>query len=338
MLSWIVILSVASQFLMPTDTKITGYTVSQPAPAAAAPVTLPLSLPEHRWAPLDQLADNGLQDRIDNRLHGNDAWHRLIEEGRLAVGVVDLRDLDNIRFTAINGDVVFYAASLPKIAALLTAHEMLEDGTLAETSDLNRDLVDMIRVSSNRAATRVIDTVGLKAIQATVTDPRYRLYDESRGGGIWLGKRYQSTGPRYPDPIAGYSHAATVDQVCRFYYLLATGRLVNRERSARMLDALSRPGLQHKFCHALSELGTEASVYRKSGTWRNWHCDSILVWGNDGRRYILAALVEDWNGEQILRDILPAVEDVLSITPDNDPVDVGGERLVFDGRVDAKDI
>ncbi|MCK4773509.1 MAG: serine hydrolase [Candidatus Krumholzibacteria bacterium] len=338
MLSWLVILSVAFQFLTPTDFNRIGYTASQPAPAAAAPVALPLSSPEHRWAPLDRLADNTLQERLDNRLRGNDAWHRLIEEGRLAVGVVDLRDLDNIRFAAINGDVMFYAASLPKIAALLTAHEKLEAGALVETPELNHDLIDMIRVSSNRAATRVIDTVGLKAIRATVTNPRYRFYDESRGGGIWLGKRYHSTGPRYPDPVAGYSHAATVDQVCRFYYLLATGRLVSRERSASMLDALSCPGIQHKFCRALAELGTEASVYRKSGTWRNWHGDSVLVWGDDGRRYILAALVEDSNGEKILRNILPAVEDALSIAPGNDSVDVGGKSLVFDGRVDSKDI
>lgn len=338
MLSWIVILSVAFQFLMPTDVRITGYTASEPAPAVAAPVTLPLSLPDDRWAPLDQLGDNDLQDRLDHRLRGNTVWHRLIEKGRLAVGVVDLRDLDRIRFAGINGDAMFYAASLPKIAALLTAHRMLEEGTLAETPEFNRDLVNMIRVSCNRAATRVIDTVGLEAIQATVTHPRYRFYDESRGGGIWLGKRYHSAGPRYPDPVAGYSHAATVDQVCRFYYLLATGRLVNRERSARMLDALSCPGIAHKFCRALSELGAKASVYRKSGTWRNWHSDSVLVWGDDGRRYILVALVQDWDGEQVLCDILPAVEEILSITPDDDSVDVGGERLVFDSRVDAKDI
>ncbi|MCK5366255.1 MAG: serine hydrolase, partial [Gammaproteobacteria bacterium] len=143
---------------------------------------------------------------------------------------------------------------------------------------------------------------------------------------------------RYPDPVSGYTHSATVYQVCRFYYMLATGRLVNRERSADMLQALSNPGIQHKFCYALSERGTEASVYRKSGSWRNWHGDSVLVWGDDGRRYILAALVEDSNGEQILRDLLPAVEDVLSIVPGKNPVDVGGKRLVLDRRVDAKDI
>jgi hypothetical protein len=35
------------------------------------------------------------------------------------------------------------------------------------------------------------------------------------------------------------------------------------------------------------------------------------VWGPGGRQYIVAALVEDSHGEQILRDLIPAIETVL---------------------------
>ena len=323
MRSWPLIVLLAIQFVLPTNNKKTDYTADAPATKRGSPQALPVTLSEHRWHPLSRLRDDGLQNRLDSRLGGDDVWRRLFEQGRLAVGVVDLRDLDDIHYAAINGDSMFYAASLPKIAVLLAAHEKLEDGTLTESEALEHDLIDMIRHSGNASATRVIDIVGLEAIQATLTDPRYRFYDAS-SGGIWVGKRYAATGPGYPDPVAGYSHAATVNQVCRFYYLLATGRLINPERSAKMLETFSSPAIHHKFCYALSELGTEAAVYRKSGSWQNWHSDSVLVWGNDGRRYILTALVEDANGEQILRDLLPAVEDVLSIAPRKDSVDVSG--------------
>ncbi|MEZ4763593.1 MAG: hypothetical protein R3C26_10460 [Calditrichia bacterium] len=39
--------------------------------------------------------------------------------------------------------------------------------------------------------------------------------------------------------------------------------------------------------------------------------DSMLCWGPNWRRYILVGLVEDAKGEQILRDLVPAVEEVL---------------------------
>ncbi|RMF59932.1 MAG: hypothetical protein D6743_15695 [Calditrichaeota bacterium] len=62
--------------------------------------------------------------------------------------------------------------------------------------------------------------------------------------------------------------------------------------------------------HSLDEIEPFARVFRKSGTWRIWHADSVLVWGYH-RRYILVGLVEDRRGERILRDLVPVVEDVL---------------------------
>jgi beta-lactamase class A len=126
-----------------------------------------------------------------------------------------------------------------------------------------------------------------------------------------VGKAYAKSGPRIGDPLEGLSHAATVSQVSRFYYLLATGRLVSRNRSRQMLEYLVDPGINHKFVNALSLMAPRARVFRKSGTWRNWHSDSALVWGPVWRRYIVVCLVEDANGERILRDLIPAVEQVL---------------------------
>jgi len=73
---------------------------------------------------------------------------------------------------------------------------------------------------------------------------------------------------------------------------------------------LSNTHLHHKFVHALDHIEPFARVYRKSGTWRIWHSDSVLVWGLD-TRYILVGLVEDRRGEQILRDLVPVIEKVL---------------------------
>jgi beta-lactamase class A len=111
--------------------------------------------------------------------------------------------------------------------------------------------------------------------------------------------------------LKGISHAATVTQICRFYYQLATGQLINDQASADMLEMLSDPAINHKFVKSLGERAPDAMLCRKSGTWKHWHADSVLVWGPEWRRYILVALAESPTGEQILRQLVDVAERAL---------------------------
>ncbi len=284
----------------------------QPSAAQPSPPSLPLSVPDSLWESMREHHNPTLQAALDSRLDRNALWRGLIDDGRMAVSVVDLSDRLAPRFAHVNGDVMMYAASLPKIAILLAAMHEMEYGELEQTPEIMEDLHAMIRKSSNPAATRMIDRVGgLPAIERVLRDPRYALFDPQQGGGLWVGKRYAKSGRRNPNPMQGGSHAATANQVSRFYYLVAEGRLVNRERSRQMLDILADPGINHKFVNALSALAPAAKLFRKSGTWRNWHSDSVLVWGPEWRRYIVVCLVEHENGERIIRNLIPAVESVL---------------------------
>jgi beta-lactamase class A len=268
-------------------------------------------VPEDSWRPLSQAVDQELQNELERRLRQSKSWASLIRKKRMAVGVVDLTYPDSPRFASVNGNVMMYAASLPKIAILLAAFQAFEDGDLQEAPELIDELNRMIRHSSNESASRMINLLGFEKIESVVKDPNYQLFDARRGGGLWVGKLYARVGKRRPDPLKGLSHAATVNQVCRFYYLLVTGRLINAQRSKQMLEILSKPGIHHKFVNILERRAPRARLFRKSGTWKNWHSDSVLVWGPEWRRYILVGLVEDPQGEQILRDLVVAVEEVL---------------------------
>ena len=262
------------------------------------------------WTPLYENVDADLQAALTNRLNANTEWARLIRQKKMAIGLVDMSQ-EKPRFARVNGNQMMYAASLPKIAILLATYVSFEDGTLAETDAVHAELENMIRVSSNSAATRLIDLVGMKKIQAVLKDPQFGFYDEKRGGGLWVGKRYASSGPRIGDPMHNISHGATATQVCRFFYLLASGRLINAERSAAMLEDLSDPHLHHKFVSQIEKRAPGAQMFRKSGTWRKWHSDAIMVQGTRWRDYILVGLIESEKGESIIRQVLPVVEELI---------------------------
>jgi beta-lactamase class A len=272
---------------------------------------LPFSIPDEKIVPLRELVNPEFQRQFEAVLKKNPAWAQLIRKRKMAVGLVDLTDSLNIRYARVNGDVMIYAASLPKLAILLAAVDALDKGVLQETDEIREDMRIMIARSDNEAASRMIDRIGFKYIESVLRQPKYELYDPERGGGLWVGKEYARDTKRYPDPLMGISHGATVTQVCRFYYLLAMGKLVSRDRCIQMLNILSDPEIHHKFVHTYDELAPDAKLYRKSGTWKKWHSDSVLIWGARWRRYILVALVEDANGETILRNLIPAVESVM---------------------------
>ncbi|WP_318309107.1 serine hydrolase [Flagellimonas crocea] len=274
--------------------------------------SLPLKIGNDKIKPLTKLVDSSLQANLEEELLNNETWSHLISQKKMAIGIVDLSNPEKVRFARINGNHMMYAASLPKIAILLSAMDAIEKGELLETNEVKKDMRLMISKSDNAASTRMIDRIGYQKIESVMTDPKYAFYDEGMGGGLWVGKRYGGGGDTYREPLKNLSHAASVTQVCRFYYLLANGKLVNEKRSKQMLGIMENPELHHKFVNTLEKIAPGAQLFRKSGSWKTYHSDSILVWGKtSNRRYILVALIDDPNGEEIIRNLVKPVEKVL---------------------------
>jgi len=295
-----------------SDTTETISTVSE-APEPIAPLsiaTLPLEVPAEAVPQLDDLQSEELQTKLDAILRSNSKWTALAKNKTLSIGIVDMHDPMNSRFAAINPDNMVYAASLPKIAILLAAEEAIHQGDIVETPEVKQDMRLMIAESSNSAATRMAQRVGIKKIGEVMQDPRYDLYNKEKGGGLWVGKAYGGNTGRIGDPLKNLSHAASVKQVCKYYYKLAFGQLVSLERSKDMLNVLVNPELHHKFVSVLDRVAPNAKVYRKSGTWETWHTDSALVWDED-RKYIVVVLAEDAGGETMLRELMQKIDTAL---------------------------
>ncbi len=259
---------------------------------------------------LSEIENLELRNLLYTEINSNPTWQGLISRNLMSIGVVDLSIEGDYKYAGINDEFMMYAASLPKIAILLAAMDAIDKGELEYTKEIKKDLRLMISKSNNQASTRMIDRLGYEKIEAVLRDPQTKLYDEEEGGGLWVGKRYAAGGKRNPEPMKGLSHAATAKQVCRFYYQLAMGNLVSTERSEEMLEIMKDPALHHKFVNTLDKIAPNATVYRKSGSWKHWHADSALVWGPK-RKYIIVALIDNDLGEQIIRDLVIPVEKVL---------------------------
>jgi beta-lactamase class A len=275
-------------------------------------LNFPIDVSTAEYKPFTGINDKHLSESLLNKLKENKEYAKLIKKKKLCLGVVDISNPSNPKYASVNGNHMMYAASLPKIAILLGVMDAVDKKEVKMTPQIHNDLQRMIRYSDNQASTRMIDLVGYEKIAKTLKDPKYDLYNEEKGGGLWVGKRYAAAGRRYPEPIKGLSHAASVNQVCKFYYMLAYGKLISCDKSEEMLDYMVDPALHHKFVNCLNKVCPDADIYRKSGTWRTYHADSVLVIGKEWRSYILVALVDDANGEKIIRELLPIVEELIN--------------------------
>jgi beta-lactamase class A len=262
--------------------------------------------------PISDIKDASLQGILEKQINSNKTWKRLIKNKKMAIGIVDLSDSTQFKYAGMNDNFMMYAASLPKIAILLASMDAIDKNELENSTEVKNDLHLMISKSNNKAATKMIDKLGFEKIEQVLRDPKNRLYDEATGGGLWVGKRYAALGRRYPEPMKGLSHAATTRQVCNFYYQMALGNLISNERSKQMLQIMKKPELHHKLVNTLDIIAPKADVYRKSGSWRDFHSDSALVWGPN-RKYVIVVLLQDDFGEQIIRNIVRPIEKVLNI-------------------------
>jgi len=264
--------------------------------------------PDNSFSLLADAQDPSLQMQLEGTIRKQGLWNA-VERGDLAVLLAIVTDPARPLMAHLNGHRMMYAASLPKIAILFGAAVSIEQGRLQLTDTLHRDLVDMIRVSCNDCATRVLEQVGREELIELLQAPEYAFYDPNGEGGLWVGKDYAPTQAYHRDPLFGLSHGATAFQVARFYYRLETGTLVNPEHTRLMREAMSKPGINHKFVKGLKGIpGIE--IMRKSGSWETYHADSALVHYR-GQTYIMVGIANNENGDSWLTRLASPLNDLV---------------------------
>lgn len=252
--------------------------------------------------------DPGLQTAME-RVVADAGLRDQVERGNLALALVDATDAAAPRLAMLNGDRMMYAASLPKVAILLGALAEAEAGRLSIDADTVSAMTNMIRYSSNADATRMLRQVGVDRLAEILQSPRFALYDRSGAGGLWVGKAYGPEPAVRRDPLHNLSHGATAYQVARMYWMLAGGRLLSPPMNALMKQMLSEPGIHHKFVKGL-DARPGAEIFRKSGTWKEFHADSALV-ESGGKRFVLVGIARHPDGGEWLARLAAPLHDIV---------------------------
>jgi beta-lactamase class A len=295
------LLAAGPQDVAPTPS---GQTAQIPAAAVAhdkpaVTCTAPLPL-KNKHKPM--------QAQLERRLlaEGLMPW---FQRDKLSVAVADVSYGEPIFYAAINDDKMMYAASMPKIAILLTAAHEAAEGKIRWTAEFDRRLSAMITESSNEDASWGVDQVGLAAIEATLRSPGLCFYDDVNGG-LWVGRAFRRDSESRLDPVAEVIHGATARQAARFYTLLSAGMLVSAEWNAHMLRLMGPPKHHHKFVRGIGEREGVRFLARKSGTWQDYHSDSALI-EHAEFRYAVAAMSESRRGEELMQRVIQVIDDLV---------------------------
>lgn len=253
--------------------------------------------------------DTPVDRRLQSRLEQIDARLRAkygIAPEQTDVGLLDLR---RPRVALIHPDQIEYAASVAKVGILFAYFQLHPEAATQLDPETRHELGLMIKASSNEMAAKYSRLMGLREIQQTLNAAGF--YDQAHGGGIWVGKHYGPNSERIGDPIADHSHAVTVRQLLRFYWLLDRGQLVSPAASHTMLELFASPDIPHddlKFVKGLA--GRNVTILRKWGSWEDWLHDTAIIEGPN-RKYALVGLTHHPKGDAYLEELAVAVDDLM---------------------------
>lgn len=266
-------------------------------------------------APRSDPFDLAVMDEEDDFLHyelmriiRDENLTSLMETKSIGICVVNLKRSHS--YAGINMDDTFYGASFPKVLILLGAIQRAYEDPDFSLDRVSNELEQMIRRSSNTAATSAGRKVGIEFIKNTAA--QYRLYDFNRKGGLWLGRFYANASEWIGnDPLTKqHTHAATARQAARFWLLAHQNRYIDEQWSKKLLAFTANSLINHKIVRGLSEAQVNAKIWRKSGTYNPWHVDAGIV-KTEHVHYIVAILVKNSNGELIIRNLIKPIHALM---------------------------
>jgi len=252
-----------------------------------------------------------------------------LEEKQLSFTLIDLRDPQRPVTASFRGNERVYPASVVKLFFLAATHQWLEDKKIEDTPELRRALKDMIVDSSNEATQYIVDVLsqspgGFELPPQEMKEWQHRRdavnrYFSSLGYTNIntnqktfcedaYGREKVSRGPNGEN-----RNKLTTDATARLLMEIASGKSVTSQRSALMMDLLTRDytgtssdaDSQAVGFTGIALAGMKgARLWSKAGWTSTTRHDVAYVELPDGGKFVLATFTSDHARN---REIIPTV-------------------------------
>jgi beta-lactamase class A len=255
------------------------------------------------------------------------------KEENLSITLIDLRDVQRPVTASFRGNERVYPASVVKLFYLAAVHRWLEDKKIQETPELKRAVRDMIVDSSNEATQYIVDvltqtTSGYELPPKEMEEWQHKRNAMNRYFAALgysninvnqktfcedaYGRESVSRGPKGEN-----RNKLTTDATARLMSEIVTGKAVNADRSAQMMELLKRdyagatkdPDDQGHGFTGIALQGIEgARLWSKAGWTSTTRHDVAYIELPQGAKFVLATFTTNYANE---REIIPTVARVI---------------------------
>jgi hypothetical protein len=265
-----------------------------------------------------------LQEFLDRTIDGLLAKDAPLRDAKVRVALLDLSHGEPPALAHQHGDVPIYPASVVKFVYLMAAYRWQEQDRLRIEGDLDRDLSEMIRQSSNQATRKVFARLTDTEPGPELPPDTYRDFRERRlaverwlvslgirdlhcvnptydGNGDLFGRDAQFIrDASVPGGLGGSPpnrQAMTANGTAKLLALLATDRALTPADSAVVRQRMRRdPKEQRHLAARIAGGATRVGgleVYAKSGTWGPIYADAGIVRHvESGRQMVIVVFTE----------------------------------------------
>jgi beta-lactamase class A len=254
-----------------------------------------------------------------------------IDSGNIAATLIDLRDAKNPKMANVRGEEKIYPASVVKLFYMVALQQMLADGKVKLTTELQRGLHDMIVNSSNEATQYILDVLTDTSSGGEMPQKEFELWSYKRNS---VNRYFENLGytqinvnqktfcedaygreQQFRNYKGENRNMLNTNATARLLAEIALGKAVNAERSKMMLDLLSRdPFAETKDAddqaHGFTGMAlanknmTTAKLWSKAGWTSSTRHDAAYIETADGQKFVLVIFTEKLADE---RDIIPTI-------------------------------
>jgi beta-lactamase class A len=218
------------------------------------------------------------------------------------------------------GDAPIYPASVVKLFYLVAAHQWLETGRIADSTELRRGLRDMIVDSGNEATAYVLDVLTSTTSGPELAAAELAVWHEQRNAvnrffhargypEINANRKTWHEGPygrdkQAVDHFTPARNSLTTNATARLLVEIAKGTCVSTARSAQMLELLCRDFSDPKRtdlqgCEFIgAALPPTARLWSKAGYMSVARHDAAIIELAAGRKFVLVIFTEKHSDEK----------------------------------------